>query len=326
MRNFSNNNTLTSANLQLTIVLLCLFGSVLISGCFREEQQPSEIVAQVGDRVLTANEVTAWEVSLRQGNVSQEIRWHFIRRWVEEELLYKAALDRGIDNDPWVLQRMDELTRTLLVARMLELEATKVPEPSPQAVRDYFQDHSSEFVWSCDHLVVDYWVSTELGALQRLRANLLRGGNIGIWGGGIGSLDHGKIALDASGSTTEEIWQAVSRLRVGEISQVLTITDDPAQSAQEENHFWVFKLIERYMAGTPQKFEDVSDDIVIRLAEKAHRSIREEMVRNLAEEYFESGRLRLPNQPDDPSQDDVDGSTELDQPDIPDQQIVDTTQ
>jgi len=188
------------------------FVLLLISGCAREEVFEPEVIARVGDRKLTSNEIAAWEASLRQNDIPQEVRSSFVRYWVEDELLYQASLDKSLDQDAWVAKRVDEFTRKILVGRLLEIEYSKITQPSPANIQSYFQQHSNEFVWVHIHLVVEYWRSKEKHSLERLRSNIQRGRNTGIWSGEAGSLENGKFELDGSESASPEVWSVVSRL------------------------------------------------------------------------------------------------------------------
>ena len=268
-------------------IFLTALIALLWLGCVREVEWEPEVIARVGDRALTASEVDAWEASLRQPEVAQDARSTYIRHWVEEELLYQEAIEQGLIKDAWVLQRLDEIKRQLLVSRLLEYECRKLNMPSPQIVEAYFKQNSSEFIWPCLHLVVDYWRAEDRQGIERLRSNVQRGRQTGIWTGKAGSLDQGRITVDGPGSAAPEVWTVVSRMSPGEVSPVRRV----------ENEYWVFKLIDRREKGEQQGIEDVRDEIVMRLMEEARRNIRGELVRNLVDKYRHSGELYWSTQP-----------------------------
>ena len=261
--------------------------ALVCTGCTREVEWEPEIIARVGDRTLTTSEIDAWEASLRQAELPQDAKITYIRHWVEEELLCLEAIDRNLHKDPWILQRLDEIKRQLLTSRLLEQEYQTLNKPSPQAVEAYFNRNSSEFIWACLHLVIEYWRSADRVGIERLRSNVQRGRQTGIWSGEVGSLDHGRITLDGPGSAAPEIWSVVSRMSIGEVSPVIFVNGD----------YWVFKLLDRREQGEQQGLEDVRDEIVMRLMEEARRNVHSELVRKLAEQYRRSGRLFWSTQP-----------------------------
>ncbi len=267
--------------------IIMIFIVLFMFGCVKENTSDVEVIARVGERILTADEVNAWEASLRGTDVPQDARSAYIRRWVEVEILYREARNNNLTNDAWVIQRLDEVTRDLLVSRLLEIEYGKLQQPSPASAQSYFQQNSSEFVWAHEHLVVEYWRADERHGMEILRSNVQRGRQSGLWTGRTGSLENSRIALDGPWSAAPEVWRVVSRMKTGQVSQVTKINGS----------YWVFKLIDRREEGDPQGIEDVMDDIVARLIEESRRQLREEIVRGLMDRYRRDGELEWSIQP-----------------------------
>jgi len=256
---------------------------LLISCDFMRKELPAEdIAARVNDRVLTKTEVAAWEASLHEVPVPEETRLAFVRHWVEEELLYQEALKQDVLDDPWVVERLDKIKRTLIVSRFLELDASKRHQPAPSAVKGYYHEHSNEFIWEHTHLEIEYWRSETNDGMKNLRAKLLRGYNNPIWTGKPGALDKGSINLNGKSSADPNVWKAISRLKKGEITSVLKI----------DGSFWIFKLVERSEAGDPKSVEEVQDDIISRLIEETRQNRREDIIHKLINEYRQDGRLQ----------------------------------
>ena len=255
---------------------------MLMTSCLKEAPPEPEVVARVGDRALTVSEVNAWEASLGQAEVPQEVRSEFIRRWVEDEILYKAALERNLNSDPWIVQTIDELSRTLMVNHLFELESAKLTTPTIGEIREYFQANSAEFVWSADHFVIEYWSSADQTGMNQRRSNLLRGNNSAIWSGDLGALDNSRISLDGPESTTPEIWKVVIAMKIGETSKVLFLND----------RYWVFKLIEKFEPGELKGLENVQDEIRDRLMNGLRQELRDNLVKSLVDEYLKAGKLQ----------------------------------
>ena len=258
-----------------------ILAALIFVGCTRETEWEPDVIARVGDRALTDAEVDAWEASLRQEDIPQDARSTYIRHWVENELLCREAIDRALLKDPWILQRLDEIKRQLLISRLLDQKYQELTKPSPQSIEAYFKQNASEFIWPCLHLEVEYWRSGDRVGIEQLRSNVQRGRQTGAWSGEPGSLDHGRITLDGPGSAAPEIWSAVCGMSPGEVSPVRFAT----------NEYWVFKLSDRREPGEQQGIEDVKDEIVMRLMEEARRNIRSELMRNLVDQYRRSGQL-----------------------------------
>lgn len=262
-----------------TLLLFLLI--IGFTGCIRQETPVENVVARVKDRVLTASEVSAWEASLRQVSITEETRLAFIRRWVERELLYQEALSRNIPNDPWIAERLDEISQRLIVSRFIELDASRLPRPTPNQVKEYYKEHSSEFVWEHLHLEIEYWQSDTREGMDQLRARLLRGTQNTDWDIVPGSLVHERISLNGPASTDPSIWNIIVKLKEGEVSNLVPIKDS----------FWIFKLINHNEAGEAKGIDEVQDEILARLTEDDQQTRREELIRNLIDKYRREGFL-----------------------------------
>ena len=174
-----------------------------------------------------------------------------------------------------MLKRLDELEHSLLISRLLELEYRNIQQPSSNAVNTYFQQHCKEFTWIQVHLEIEYWRSIEEQPMNHLRSNIQRGRQAGIWTGQADGLSTGRIEIDGQDSVSPDVWQIVSRMKVGSVSQVFHLNDE----------YWFFKLLDRREAGDPQGGDDVHDEIVMRLIEDTRRQVRDDLVRKLINEY-----------------------------------------
>lgn len=263
--------------------MLILFSVLFLMafGCQKKEQHQGKAIAQVNDQVLTASEVKSWESSLGQDNVDQETRLSFIRNWVEEVLLYEEALNQDLMIDPWVNERLEEVTRQIVVSRFLQLDAAKRPRPSPREIKQYFEENNSEFIRSNLNLEVEYWRSETKEGMDKLRANLLRGKTDAIWTGTAGGLDHNRISLEGAESTDPQVWKTIIRLKEGQVSNTVIIN----------NSNWIFKLLERCEIGEMKKLEDVEEEIIVRLSEEQRAKRREELIKSLIKNYHRDGKL-----------------------------------
>ncbi|MBT3234188.1 MAG: hypothetical protein HN356_15420 [Calditrichaeota bacterium] len=254
---------------------------LLFSGCIFDKQPIGEVVAKVNDEVLSTVDVEAWEAALGEVSVPVETRRSFIRNWVEEELLFQEALSQNLMEDPWVVERLHRIKRTLLISRFMESEAFTQPQPSAQSIKTYYQEHSAEFVWPVIHLDVEYWRSNTSEGMGQLRKDLMKSKKDIIWTGPAGDMVHDLVSIDGLGTTDPKIWKVVSALKVDGYSGVLKIDET----------YWIFKLINRKEAGEQKGIEEVQPEISAILHEADRVSQRDELIQNLIKEYREDGRL-----------------------------------
>ncbi len=279
----NRNRSFSAIYFRILFATLILTASLAFTtGCLPDQTPPGEIVARVKDRVLTQSEVKAWETSLHRENIPPELRLSFIRNWVEKELIYQEALREGLAEDPAIIEQLKQLKRDFLIAKLYEIVIMDQAPPDEKAIKKYFLEHSNEFVWENVHLKCEYWRSETNDGMDQLRKNLIRGIDDAIWTGKPNSLDHGVISVTGEENAGEDVWRIISRLKERELSSIARINGS----------FWIFRVVRRCSPGEPKTIEDVEAEIISRLNEEFRRRKREEMIRELVEEYKQNGWLQ----------------------------------
>jgi hypothetical protein len=270
-----------------TAVPILLIGTAglllsLFTGCSPTPQPPVKVIARVGDRMLTIPELQIWESSLQNQVISTEMRTAFIRNWVDQEILVQASKDIGLDTDPWVEGRLDELHRELLVARYLELDAVNIPPPSLGAVMSYFDQHGSEYVWTKPHLTVQYWRSGSRAPLDRIRGEMTSSRPTPLQPSEIAKIDTGRIEIDDPAILNSTVWKQISWMQPGQLGYPVSI----------DRTYWMFKVLRHDPAGSRKQLADARDDIVSRLLEEQRTNRRAELTQKLEKEFAADGRLQ----------------------------------
>jgi len=135
---------------------LLLF-SIFFVGCKKRENIPADVVARVGDRFLTLGDFKRYLVrntGTELAQIAPSANSPLLDQFIEEIVLAEYAGQHGFDaaagkvaaavrSDPssTVVEKRDELRRTALIADI----TSKVPAPSDQEVRTYYDQHRNEF-------------------------------------------------------------------------------------------------------------------------------------------------------------------------------------
>ena len=96
-----------------------LFYLFLLVVCAKEEEE-SPIVARDGEAELSIDEVksTFGKDTIYTANEIQ----HFVSRWIDNELLYQAALAEGIGSQPEIQDELRRVRRALVINKFLDQE------------------------------------------------------------------------------------------------------------------------------------------------------------------------------------------------------------
>ena len=124
-----------------SLLLISTFTGLFISCAEKEE---IKYVAKVGDSYLTEDQLDkAFSSSQIDTNKYREA---YIRHWIEEQLLYLAAKEKGILNSKEYLTIMEKSEKKTANSILINeiISASEVIRDSVSVIK-YFENHSSEF-------------------------------------------------------------------------------------------------------------------------------------------------------------------------------------
>jgi hypothetical protein len=106
-------------SLSCPAVLLAIVTVALAGGC-SSEPVANDYLARVGDRTLTREDLQSELGMLSTGLDSSVASQRLIDKWVTDEVLYNAAVRRGLANDPDVRRQLQESERVILISKLTD--------------------------------------------------------------------------------------------------------------------------------------------------------------------------------------------------------------
>ena len=125
--------------------------------CGTKQPADDQIVAQVGNSYLTK---TSLNKIILEHDDNSTLRNALINQWIESELLYQAALRKGMDHDVKLNDMLHEYSRQLLGSAFLEsirFPTIAIPNDS---IRSFYLKNKTNFIRSEDcakiyHFIVE---------------------------------------------------------------------------------------------------------------------------------------------------------------------------
>ncbi len=164
---------------------LLLIAVVLIAACHRKPSVPPDVVARVGERMVTLSDFKRYldrNTGTELAQMGPEVASAMVDQYLEEVILSEYAAAHGVeipaekiasavrtDAGVTVIEKRDEMRRQRLIGDTSE----NVPPPSDADIRAYYEQHPAEFksgeeVHVKQILVHDENVATEID--QKLHA------------------------------------------------------------------------------------------------------------------------------------------------------------
>lgn len=157
--------------LRSSIFFVCCLA--LLSGCGGKSgsQQP---VARLDGQTLTLDEVIARLDSTR--GLTQAQVAEYARRWVNDEVLYREAVRRGLDDDETIRVQLENTRRQLAINALLQREVFthKTLNCTPEEIAQYYTAHLKEFTLSTDVALLSSVLFRDRDAANAFRANVLK--------------------------------------------------------------------------------------------------------------------------------------------------------
>jgi len=154
--------------------LAFFFCLALIIGCGNKDSAQSP-VARIDDRTLTLENVRARLDSSRGVTPAQV--GEYARRWINEEILYREAVRRGMDNRESVRAQLEEVRRQLAINALLqdEIYTEKSVQSTAEDVSQYYSAHNKEFTLPTDVALVSFLLFRDRDAANAFRTLVLKG-------------------------------------------------------------------------------------------------------------------------------------------------------
>ena len=199
-----------------------------------------EILAEVGPYKLTRAEFEAkLETAPPQIKMilahQPQLKKALVERWVEISLLSLAAKDAGLEKDPEVKARLDEVTKQILAQAYLEKKLLNQQRVSEEEVKAYYEKHREKYqeprAVRARHILIEVpqgatpeQEKEALKKAQRLRERILKGEDFAKlaqeYSADPGTKEKGgELGFFTQGQMVKEFEEAAFRLKPGEISE-----------------------------------------------------------------------------------------------------------
>ncbi len=132
-----------------------LFIQFLFVSCFVKNEPDVNIVARVGGEKLTKKDL----LHLIGGPlVNSDAISREIKRWVENKLLYRAAVSIGLDKDVSLFNKRDLFYENLLVSSFIDIQLRNKIKTTKKEVSNYYIKNKNSFKRTDDEVVVKHFV------------------------------------------------------------------------------------------------------------------------------------------------------------------------
>ena len=247
---------------------------ILINQCGPNNQPPEDMVAQVNDHYLVKEQL---KYSLPDGldkETALVLKKEIISKWVENEVLYQAALQEGFKLSQKEEFFLREYGKSLLVQRYLNARLDKEYSVSRQDMEEYYQKHRNEFIRQEDevhlvHLFVEHRdkvIFKEIDKTDDLSALIKR---YYFDEKSTKEQPNGDLGYVALAVLPDNFTRTLKRMKTGAVSKPIKTKDG--------YHF--LQLLDSEKKGTIRELDLVKNQIIFRIKRERREKERERLLK-----------------------------------------------
>jgi len=254
------------------VFLTPLFLVLLLFGC--REERPS--IAKVNGSVLTLEELKERLPSSYEGKLSWEEVKGWVERWVDSQMLYQEALRRGLDKDDGVRKRIEEATKGILIAELLDRE---IKGGGEDEAFSYYRTHPEEFTRQEDEVRASEILVPSLKEAKKIIGRLGKGEGFAELAAKYSlapsATKGGDIGYLTRDSLPPYLTKAIFSTPLGNISQPI----------KGDDGYHILLVTDRKIKGTVRDFALVKGELLNRLSVLQGREGLKELLRKLKGEF-----------------------------------------
>jgi parvulin-like peptidyl-prolyl isomerase len=241
-----------------------------------ENNVSSPVIARVGKSILTINDLNKSIPPEYNNAITHEQNINYVKQWIHTELLYKEAIQRKIDSEQQMKNRLKEMKKNLLAAEMINRYST-LNESSTiiddNTINEYYSKHKEEFIRENDvakylEVIVDD---------QKTAWHIIRNAdsdNFLEFASNYSKLpvsDLSYVPYIALNNIPPDIAQAISSCRINGITKPIS----------SEMGYHVILVLDKLEKGGICLQEEVRDEIINRLSTKMQKQSLENLLSEL---------------------------------------------
>lgn len=249
------------------IVLFFSFSVLNFVGCGKPEPQAEPAVARVGTEALTVADIVNDVAGPARQRFSRNELEDYVVRWIDAQILFQEAKKRRLDQSETVKRELRRLERELAINALLDQELNKTFAVTDAEIEKYYNDNRPTFTRSVDEVHVQHLKVGNKKTADSLTTALRQGGDFVKAARRFAGSDSAVIDLYL---TDDETPDAV-------VNSVFTITPGAvSRPIQLDDGYHVFKMIEKFSAGSPKPLAQAREEITVKLqSEKRQERYRQ---------------------------------------------------
>ena len=151
------------------MIFLFLYVLLFFTACGVDSNERESVVARVGNETLTKEDLL---FLAGEQTSNAEVFSRTINSWVENKLLYRAALSSGLNKDLSLIKERDLFYESLLISSFIHIQTKENGVITKKEVSDYYLKNKESFKRTDEEVLVKHFVFSTDKAAKKIKKNL----------------------------------------------------------------------------------------------------------------------------------------------------------
>ena len=235
--------------------------------CSTSDKKETVVIARVGDETLT-RENLLFLVGNQGAGVEAFSR--ATSRWVENRLLYDAAISVGLDKDFALKKERDLFYQSLLISSFIKIQMREKTKTTKKEVSDFYLKNKKSFIRADDEAVVKHFIFSTNKEAKSFKKELKK--------------KKPKVDIERLLKNQQIETKTIKKKEAGSnlIDFVFTgSTGDVLGPKEHGGFFHLFQILQKHKEGSFLGLEKVYDEIYQRLYKEKESVILEKIIDSL---------------------------------------------
>lgn len=221
-----------------------------------DQKPPKDVIAQVGEELLTEKELEMYIPEAQRGSVTLQRKRYYVERWIENEILYQEAKRKKIDQDETVRWRTEQVARNTIIEEFLQRELGDGVKVSEEEASQYYQQNKDMFRRDEDEVRLSHILVKNIAEAGLITVRLREGESFDMVAKNL-SLDErtrdkgGDIGYFPISNLPPQFYEVITKLKVGEVSSPI----------QTDYGFDIIQVTDKKEKGSIKEYELVKEEI-----------------------------------------------------------------
>lgn len=253
-------------------------------GAFVEQQIENQLAPMAA--FMSEEDINQQKKRMLEQSRNPQAQQQLLQQWLGQEVLYREALEQGMNNKAEVKQMLEEITRGVLAEQFMNHQLAAKINITQGDLQTYYQAHQSEYMDPAQ-ATVRHILMVEESAAAKLIEKLKEGGDFGALAA---EYSQAEDAKETQGQLSNPVVQGQAIADWGTLPELdaaifaatpPAVLDIPFKSSKG----WHIVKVEQKTAARQKAFDEVQQEVLRTLTNQKRQEVQQDLIQRMMDKF-----------------------------------------